>query len=56
MTDPASGQGGGLSSRFDDMGGDEWIGSTPLDTGSSISKDGHWEEGKSAECCFDETS
>ena len=55
MIDSTFGQGGGLAAGSDVTGGDEWIGSiAALETGSSISKDGHWEDGKSGRRCFNE--
>jgi hypothetical protein len=55
MIDSTFGQGGGLAARPDVTGGDEWIGSiAAVEIGSSISKDGHWEDGKSVQWCFNE--
>lgn len=56
ITDRTSGQGGVCWSQLDTVGGEEWIGSMTLDISSSISKDGHWEEGKSVRRDFDQMS
>jgi hypothetical protein len=56
ITDRTSGHEGIRCSQLDAIGGEEVIGSMALDIGSSISKDGHWEDGKSVRCNSDEIS